>query len=1747
MLSKISKLFIVLTLLPFFSSAQVMSGSTYRIQIDSANVGGGYASSASYLSESTGGESGTGILSGTSNNLYAGFQLPVVASSPSPTPTPPAPSPGPSQAGSYRTFEILDIVVQTVRADKATITFRTSMPATTTINFGESAPLYGKFLSGSLGESHSFELTGLEPETTYHFEIVALSEIGSQVRSSDRTFKTLPSPSGIDLVANVEGFAAANGDKQIGLSWSNPREGVVGVKIMRSTEFYPATPFAGRVVYEGAGESFLDVGLANDTRYYYTAFTYDENGKFSSGSVVSAIPFDSTQGKPPIQPPGPPLVPPEFVPATLKDLSFFDFDFIQEDSKLPIIQGRIEIKSDSPFTIAIDYDKLPEVLKTILVTMADEEGKVFSFLLRVDEEKKRYLATLNPPASGLYPLEFVVVDYKNQGLQKVGGELAVQEVAVGQIAPSSEGGFGKLLPELLIFLLLLLMVFGAWFFARKYIWAHTGRVKYVGCLILAVFLIQFLSIGSVLAAFNTEINYQGKLTDTSNAAVSDGDYNFKFRLCITVGCTDGSDPIWTETRDGSNKITVTSGIFSVLLGSVTSIASVDFNQALWLEVQVGGTGGSPSYETLTPRKKLGAVAAAFEADKLDGLDSTAFLRVSNNLSDLASSSTARTNLGLVIGTDVQAYDDELRDVASSTPSKGDLLTSDGTDFLDFAVGTDGYLLMASSTASNGIAWENVVTGYTALDNIGDPTASSTIEIASTTLTIDSAAASSTFLIDGDTGRIGIGDTTPDNLLDIFSSSAEAGIAITSTGTDTDALIKFELADGTPTFTIGVDDSNGDQFTIGTTALGTGNFLVINPDTAPAGASGAFLFNSPAVTMSATAAIDYSIARFSPGSLTVAGSTEITSLMETVFITGITIGQSGAGTSTIDKATALSLSAPIDATEIDITHDSALRILNITSGAGTLTNQYGVYIESLTAGVNDYGIYVAGADTAAAYFGANVGIGDTTPDSLLDILSATTGTDIIITNTNATDTDVTVGFALVDGTNNFTLGVDDSVSGDPFKISTTALGTNDLLTIDSQTTVSGVSAFTLAGLAQTITSASGAEYSTLTVTSPTITLTGTTQVTSQMDSILFGQPTITDASAITVDDAATLTIAGAPIGADNVTITDSYALKINAGATASSTRAYGFYVDAPTGATTNYAANFASGNVGIADTTPDNLLDIFSSSAEAGIAITSTGTNTDALIKFELTDNSPGIVMGLDDTGDGIFRISNTALGTGDFIVLNLDTTPVGSNAAIRLTGLASSAGASAAGSLTSLWVIPAALTVTGGDSVTALMETVKMDGATISYNSASSTAAIDKATTLSLTAPIDGANATTTDVSALRILDVTSGAGTLVNQTGIHIESLTSGATADYGIYIAGADTQAIFVDAGTVRLDGLVSVGLGTTASTAAVCSSLGNDTSPSAGTAYELRDCSGGAPTTDYMEFYSVEQGVETGDIVAPTNVMVERADGQREAKLIKSTSVYQDGMIGVVSNPELATAFNAIGKGMIKEEDNPMPMALNGRVPVKVSLENGPIVVGDPITSSSVAGVGMKATNRGRVIGLALEPFDENDGDGKVMVFVNPHWSMGTLNEEGLFGDLPPEDEEGRLMTIVKTAIESFTGTVKTAGNWIFDKITVKTLRTEKIELVDQQTGEIYCTWIENGEWIKVSGDCENPHPPAGGPTPVPEPTPEPTPEPEITPEPDPEPLPEPIPEVTPEVAPTGNEDIPIPSPEGGGETPQVDNIN
>jgi hypothetical protein len=146
-------------------------------------------------------------------------------------------------------------------------------------------------------------------------------------------------------------------------------------------------------------------------------------------------------------------------------------------------------------------------------------------------------------------------------------------------------------------------------------------------------------------------------------------------------------------------------------------------------------------------------------------------------------------------------------------------------------------------------------------------------------------------------------------------------------------------------------------------------------------------------------------------------------------------------------------------------------------------------------------------------------------------------------------------------------------------------------------------------------------------------------------------------------------------------------------------------------------------------------------------------------------------------------------------------------------------------------------------------------------------------------------------------------------------------------------DDTKFYVDA-----NGKVSLTLDGTSSTAAICGSQGTGTSGDQADIV-LRDCSG-APAADYAEMYPVDQGIEYGDIVTTGSQMINTYDTTngnidwtkikgKITKLVKSNSQYQKNVVGIVVDNH--GDFTSSGYNL-KQTDNPMPVALNGRVPAR-----------------------------------------------------------------------------------------------------------------------------------------------------------------------------------------------------------------------
>ncbi len=190
--------------------------------------------------------------------------------------------------------------------------------------------------------------------------------------------------------------------------------------------------------------------------------------------------------------------------------------------------------------------------------------------------------------------------------------------------------------------------------------------------------------------------------------------------------------------------------------------------------------------------------------------------------------------------------------------------------------------------------------------------------------------------------------------------------------------------------------------------------------------------------------------------------------------------------------------------------------------------------------------------------------------------------------------------------------------------------------------------------------------------------------------------------------------------------------------------------------------------------------------------------------------------------------------------------------------------------------------------------------------------------------------------------------------------------------------------------------------------------------------------SPAADLAEMYPIEGAIEPGDVVAfagngSTLARAWRDNALPLAGVISSEPAFLMGQSytdehDVGTPPPASSDGSLVGAqhGRIEravlheiEVNHRAPLALAGRVPCKVSGENGPIRPGDLLTVSTIPGHAAKAIEAGPVIGTALESFD--GGSGKILVFVNTGW-------------FSPEDAHAPRIQALEAEIEDLRATVQ-----------------------------------------------------------------------------------------------------------------------
>jgi hypothetical protein len=228
------------------------------------------------------------------------------------------------------------------------------------------------------------------------------------------------------------------------------------------------------------------------------------------------------------------------------------------------------------------------------------------------------------------------------------------------------------------------------------------------------------------------------------------------------------------------------------------------------------------------------------------------------------------------------------------------------------------------------------------------------------------------------------------------------------------------------------------------------------------------------------------------------------------------------------------------------------------------------------------------------------------------------------------------------------------------------------------------------------------------------------------------------------------------------------------------------------------------------------------------------------------------------------------------------------------------------------------------------------------------------------------------------------------------------------------------------------------------------------------------------DYAEYVDVSGSVEQGDIIALASSKGKKAvSGERTIGVVSGTA----GFVGNAKSEAPGAGQAVVG--------------FLGQILTKVS---GEIEAGDLVAASDTPGVGVRAAEKGPIVGVAVEGHN-GSGVSKIKVFVNPGWydPETEITSEGIVEAVIPdqlhvlgvEAEEGVFEKITASVLGTFEKLVaKTAeiASAVFENLKVKFLTIGEsaaptgITIYDRATGEPYCVSVNEGAVVAAAGVCE-----------------------------------------------------------------------
>lgn len=347
---------------------------------------------------------------------------------------PPTPTSTPGTIGSSGTRTATNLLTLDITASErsALFTWETNSPTQYVLVWGRTTAYELGSVSGSTyKQNHSTFIDTLEPGTTYYYELRGITTRGLAVVLAADRFTTKTSLSN-DVLTNVQGFIAQTKGNDVTLSWKNSFTNPdYYVRIVRSHLFYPSTIQDGAVVYEGRGESFVDVGsLLLRSPQYYTIFVRSNSGEVSSGAIARANKVQAVGGEVATTTPPPVTIPPDIGDDTIVRAA--DVTIVQNE-RTQIFDSDITLDKDSSYLVSIPYTAVAKNLKSIIVSVQNptNQRELSAYLLKLNQAGDAYTALIPPPAVvGVAGIMIEVFDYEAQTVRRISTNISYVDTTI---------------------------------------------------------------------------------------------------------------------------------------------------------------------------------------------------------------------------------------------------------------------------------------------------------------------------------------------------------------------------------------------------------------------------------------------------------------------------------------------------------------------------------------------------------------------------------------------------------------------------------------------------------------------------------------------------------------------------------------------------------------------------------------------------------------------------------------------------------------------------------------------------------------------------------------------------------------------------------------------------------------------------------------------------------------------------------------------------------------------------------------------------------------------------------------------------------------------------------------------------------------------------------------------------------------------------------------------------------------------